>query len=1503
MTHISTAHVSTAHKVIKYSEVEAKIPTRDKFLPPLVIDKEQPLLFLPSYLKESNAQPAPYKKGQYAIMLRGVLKTGHPANVIITGILPYFSIKIPDSFDKFNKLEKSIFGENKEEFIEKVRDVLEDQHGDEVFEYENITFRKAKPLMGYQENMSDYIFVYYTRTKNRKVILDKLIKRGYTTASNDASCYYRVACRDNLTTFSSWSVLTDYKVHNFSDKVREKDNFTYLKGLTIIVDIKNYKPYTGPLTDDLMKDKQLCMSWDLETYTTRAGHSNEDMIPLPKNKDDRIICAGMSFQWLHDKKPFLRLCACDKFSAPVDNATIIVCDSETQIIKCFADCVAKLKPDYITGFNDHNYDWPWIAERSIQIPGLIKYVCDKLNIACFEYEFITRDDAYYANSYYKTERVKIDAQTSMSSLVLRLPGYIPIDTHIIFRRQYPTDEKSGLGYYLDKFKLNGKDHMPYKLLKEINCVYETFLAQHKFPPGYQYGDRNVAVKIRGEVKIVENPEDLILYDTPEDFDEGTAKPTWWNPIIIKELTPSSSVVNFKSLCELFAAINRYCIVDAERCHELLNIKNVFFDNREISNMSYTSVNDSYYRANGLKVRNLIIARGTKRPFNLQISNCAAFDKEDTVGEKFPGAHVYPPKKGLKITKLSIRERIKKAYLTRNKKIPAHQEWLPLKDDEARIANLEHEVAEYYQTGTCKSLSWKPFADFVGEVNGRPIAGLDFSSLYPSIMRCYNISPEYFIKSEQGELNQRIKGHVINKVEFEYGNETRSSRFIWHDNYLNASDANFKFGIFPFILNELFEMRTRMKKEQAVLDKEIEHLDEERSGPDFNKKYACDAGDNAYDKWQDHYDLIVLKRNYIKGKQTALKVFMNTFYGEIGNAISPMFLVEAAGGVTSWGQLSIKAAHAYVCSVDCLVYYGDTDSLYISVPERYFADLDARYFSGQIDKLTYWKSLVDISFANIIVVARGVNKMFFELTKTAFLSMAYEEFLFPSFFAAKKKYFGIEHKEIANFNRGEKGLFIKGLDTQRRGVSNLVKIIIKNLMLTVLDASNVFTMLELVYDAVDMIYATDWKLSDFAQSDMYRPNKKNVKIHTFVRRMRTLGIVITPNERFNYVIVKRFPYVYDYRGRKTKLQVGDKIELEETVTQQKLEIDLDYYMENRIIGQLARLVTDLPAFHKEPRDNSREEVKRAEEGIHKNAKKFLNNYASGNYKKFIDPGNSYKKLFRDADRVLSEKIHAVFEPKKTDSSALVSSGNIALTILNKESSAENYIEWLEHKAQKIAIKKVSGFGETLLRIYANSSNQLTQLDQLCFAHYGKTKDNYLNIYKNLFENSIRNIRGQINLRIKDYLEIHNAYKGGIELITEEFRSRIEMEHVDEARDKHEDKHKDKHEDEAQGAQNTYTENNHSENTYTGLIPKTDKFVADLFKKPMFVKTLYALSKIYTETIAAYVSLYREQSIIDALKEEQNKRSRVVILSERDKQKLSQDARANIDDLVKNSKFEL
>ncbi len=259
-----------------------------------------------------------------------------------------------------------------------------------------------------------------------------------------------------------------------------------------------------------------------------------------------------------------------------------------------------------------------------------------------------------------------------------------------------------------------------------------------------------------------------------------------------------------------------------------------------------------------------------------------------------------------------------------------------------------------------------------------------------------------------------------------------------------------------------------------------------------------------------------------------------------------------------------------------------------MPERVFKYVDKAFYTNKMEKLKYWCELVRLSFAEIAFIKDGVNAKFFEDNLTKFLSMAFEEFLYPVAFTAKKKYFGVKHLKEANFHEIE--MFIKGLEVKKRGVSDVLRKTFMEIINTCCDPENIYDLMELVCTKIDDIYHRQWSNEDFIQTGVFKTSKKNVKIHTFVNRMKEQRIEIKPNERFNYVLVKKYPYVYDLRGRKKELSIGDKMELSEIAERNKMEIDLDYYMKGSINGQLARLITYHDMFTVEPLDMSDDEIK-------------------------------------------------------------------------------------------------------------------------------------------------------------------------------------------------------------------------------------------------------------------------------------------------------------------------
>ena len=116
--------------------------------------------------------------------------------------------------------------------------------------------------------------------------------------------------------------------------------------------------------------------------------------------------------------------------------------------------------------------------------------------------------------------------------------------------------------------------------------------------------------------------------------------------------------------------------------------------------------------------------------------------------------------------------------------------------------------------------------------------------------------------------------------------------------------------------------------------------------ELDRLLECAADDKISDLWFQHA--------YVDSKQKALKVFMNTFYGEASNSLSPFFLLPlAGGGVTTAGQYNIKMVANFITSFGCQIVYGDTDSIYLTLPDELYQEADRDYTYCHIDKEEYW----------------------------------------------------------------------------------------------------------------------------------------------------------------------------------------------------------------------------------------------------------------------------------------------------------------------------------------------------------------------------------------------------------------------------------------------------------------------------------------------------------------------------------------------------------------------
>ncbi|MFX1311752.1 MAG: DNA-directed DNA polymerase I [Promethearchaeota archaeon] len=170
--------------------------------------------------------------------------------------------------------------------------------------------------------------------------------------------------------------------------------------------------------------------------------------------------------------------------------------------------------------------------------------------------------------------------------------------------------------------------------------------------------------------------------------------------------------------------------------------------------------------------------------------------------------------------------------------------------------------------------------FLGAYVVPPVPGIhfdvvvmDFSSLYPSIIKEYNLSYETVLCPHKDDQDNLVKGtpyHI----------------------------CTHKMGIFAYVVGFFRDIRVKYFKPKSS------------------------------DK-----TLTAKQRSYYLTIQQALKVFINGSYGVFGSQNFPLFCLPVAESTTGIGQYSIKQTIKKAETLGIKVLYGDTDSVFLLHPNK------------------------------------------------------------------------------------------------------------------------------------------------------------------------------------------------------------------------------------------------------------------------------------------------------------------------------------------------------------------------------------------------------------------------------------------------------------------------------------------------------------------------------------------------------------------------------------------
>lgn len=209
-----------------------------------------------------------------------------------------------------------------------------------------------------------------------------------------------------------------------------------------------------------------------------------------------------------------------------------------------------------------------------------------------------------------------------------------------------------------------------------------------------------------------------------------------------------------------------------------------------------------------------------------------------------------------------------------------------------------------------------------------IVSFDLASLYPSLMRQYNISPEMLITRQDLEAHGGLHSNVL----LSHFHPERDKLLIKVEDLLTGQHTEIQDAIHELDLSLTANGVLYSKKKQGFLAQLMEEIYNKRKEM---KNHMLDA-EKRYEESKDIKDSNDIAM--YKSMQMSYKTLLNSCYGALGNEFGRFYNVDMAESITISGQLSIQWIERIINThlnklfkTDNVNYTvaGDTDSNYFT----------------------------------------------------------------------------------------------------------------------------------------------------------------------------------------------------------------------------------------------------------------------------------------------------------------------------------------------------------------------------------------------------------------------------------------------------------------------------------------------------------------------------------------------------------------------------------------------
>jgi len=474
---------------------------------------------------------------------------------------------------------------------------------------------------------------------------------------------------------------------------------------------------------------------------------------------------------------------------------------------------------------------------------------------------------------------------------------------------------------------------------------------------------------------------------------------------------------------------------------------------------------------------------------------------------------------------------------------------------------------------------------------RPIAVLDYSSLYPSSMIEVNLSHEtivtnpIYLGDEGGELLNE-SGYDFEDITYDRyktlftpGGAVKGKEKLFPPKtvrYVQYRDGSK--GLIPQILDYLLSARKNTRKKikyktihtrdgelEGLYDSDKNIIKVDGEVITINKESIIDIKD-TYNEFE---------QKVLDGLQQAFKVTANSLYGQLGAKTSDIYYKEIAASTTAVGRERLIIAKNF--AIDTTNYpqkmdsgetiylknkitYGDTDSIFVE-----FQCLD-----GKGDKLI-GRDARKRSIELAIYTEKKIQKNILRAPQ----NLEYEKTFDPFILLSKKRYVGnlYEH-DPDKYKRKSMGIVLK-----RRDNAPIVKVIYGGIIDRIMKEKDIRPAIVFLKKSLRKLIKDYYPMKTLivtkTLSSFYKdPDRIAHKVLADRIGERDPGNKPQINDRI--------PYVYIQTAKSVKLQ-GDRIENPQFIKEHNLKPDYEFYITNQIMKPVSQIfalcLDELPGFTK------------------------------------------------------------------------------------------------------------------------------------------------------------------------------------------------------------------------------------------------------------------------------------------------------------------------------------